>query len=104
MARNTEFRDYIVDDVLRDIPGITTKKVFSGWGVYKYRKIFALIIDGELYFKTNDKNIDEFKKRNSHPFTYNRKGKLVALGYWLLPEDIYGDDERLIEWIDRSLE
>lgn len=103
VSKNTEYRDYIVEDVLQGIPGITTKRVFSGWGVYKYRRIFGLIIDGEFYFKTNEKNIAEFKKRDSHTFVYNRKGKIVALGYWTLPDEIYGDDEMLLEWIERSV-
>ena len=103
MSRKQEYRDYIVIDVLRDIPGITTKKLFSGWGVYKYGRIFGIIIDDELYFKTNESNLKYFTKYGSHPFSFERQGKTVSLPYWTLPDAIFSDEEKLIEWIERSL-
>lgn len=90
-------------DVLRDIPGIASKKLFSGWGIYKYGKIFGIIIDDELYFKTNENNLKYFEENGSHPFSFSRQGKIVFLPYWTLPDEIFSDEGKLIEWIERSI-
>lgn len=90
-------------DVLRNIPGITTKKLFSGWGIYKFGRIFGIIIDDELYFKTNENNLKYFIDKGSHPFSFERLGKMVSLPYWTLPDEIFSDEEKLVEWIERSI-
>lgn len=103
MSRNKEFHDYIVFDVLKEISGISSRPMFSGWGIYKDGKIFALIIDGELFFKVNKNNQPEFKRRGSHPFSYSRNGKIVELSYWVLPDEILEDKKILAEWISKSI-
>ena len=103
MAKNRSFHDYLLYDVFREIPGITTKSMFSGWGIYLDRKIFGLIIDGELYFKLGKHKQKDFQQLGSHPFTYIRQGKEVALSYWTLPEEILNDPDLLLEWINTSI-
>ena len=100
MRRNKEFHDYIVYDAFKDIPGITSRPMFSGWGIYKDGKIFSLIIGGELYFKVSDKNRSEFEKSDSHPFVYPRKGKSITMSYWTLPDEILENKEILLVWIN----
>ena len=102
MARDQAFHEYIVGDVLREIPGITSRAMFGGWSLYKDGIIFALIADGELYFKVDDKNRADFEERGSHPFVYQHKGKSIAMSYWLLPEEILENREELSDWINRS--
>lgn len=36
--------------------------MFGGWAVYKNRVIFAIIVNGELYFKIEENNCAEFEK------------------------------------------
>ncbi len=62
MKRDNEFERYVVGDVLGGIPSITSKAMFSGYGIYKRGVIFAIIAEGELYFKVDDKTESEYKK------------------------------------------
>ncbi|HEY4497059.1 MAG TPA: TfoX/Sxy family protein [Candidatus Paceibacterota bacterium] len=105
MKKDKSFHDYIVHDILEGIPNISSKAMFSGWGIYKNGKIFAIITDGELYFSARGERGDEVKKYlenlGSHPFAYNRKGKLVTLSYWLAPEELFENREALYEFINK---
>jgi DNA transformation protein len=103
MSRNEEFHEYVMSDVFAGIPGITSRAMFGGWGIYKEGKIFAIIVEGELYFKVRDSNRSDFESRGSHPFTYENKGKKVTMSYWLLPEEIMENREALFDWVERSL-
>lgn len=97
------FHDYVMQDILAEIEGTTSRRMFSGYGIYLYGTIFGLIIDDELYFKVGENNIDDYKKLNSHPFTYhNKKGKEITMPYWIVPSEILEDKEKLKEWILKS--
>ncbi len=100
MKKSTEFQDYVVHDILGGIQGITSRAMFGGYGIYKNGKIFAIIVDGELYFKVDENTVPDFKKLGSSQFTYEKKdGKKYAMNYWLLPEEIMEDKEKLESWV-----
>lgn len=102
---SSDFHNYVMQDIFADIEGITSRKTFSGYGIYLYGTIFALIIDDELYFKVGEKNIEDYKKLNSHPFTYhNKKGKEIVMPYWTVPSEILEDKNRLYDWILKSVQ
>jgi DNA transformation protein len=99
-----EFHDYVMQDIFVDIEGITSRKMFSGYGIYLHGIIFGLIIDDELYFKVGENNINDYKRLNSHPFTYlNTKGKEIVMPYWIVPSEILEDNDALRELILNSV-
>ncbi|MBI5644609.1 TfoX/Sxy family protein [Candidatus Kaiserbacteria bacterium] len=102
MARDNEFHDYVMGDVLSDITEITSRAMFGGWGIYKDKKIFALIADGELFFKVGDSNRADYESRGSRPFQYTNNGKTYSMSYWLLPEEIMQDRDELVEWVEKA--
>jgi len=78
--------------------------MFSGHGIYKDGLIFAIIADGALYFKADEKAEPDFKKYGSEPFIYPMKnGKATTLSYWLLPEEIMEDREVFPDWVERAV-
>ena len=104
MARDDSFHEYIMNEVLAEIDGISSRPMFGGFGIYKDSVFFALIGDGELYFKVGDGNQADYKKHGSKPFVYTgHKGKDVTLSYWLLPEEIMENKNELIRWIDKAV-
>lgn len=103
--RDTSFHDYVVNDLFSDVPDITSKPMFGGWGVYRGGCIFAIISDGELYFKVDDTNRPEFAHmEESRIFSYEKQGKTQTISYWLVPEDVMEDRERLYELADLSVQ
>ena len=104
VQKDKSFHDYIVYDILGNLPGITSKAMFGGWAIYKGGTIFGIIAIGELYFKVDDKNRLEFEKLESHPFIYTKKdGKQIAMSYWLVPEEIIEDRDKLIVLVEQSV-
>ena len=105
MTKDSSYHDYIVYDILGDVPNITSKAMFGGWGLYKDGKIFGIIADGELYFKVGESNRKNFEELGSHSFVYAKKdGKEYSMSYWLVPEEVLEDKEKLFEFVERSAE
>jgi len=101
MKRNSEFHDYIVYDLLGDVAGVSSRAMFGGYGIYARGRIFAIIVGDELYFKGGAKNEEWFAEQGSHRFTYGKKdGKTYTMNYWLVPEEIMEDSEKLSAWVD----
>ncbi len=102
--RDAEFHRFVTFDLMGDIPGITSRSMFGGYGIYQHGNFFALIVDGELYFKVDDTTRGDYEKEGSHPFRYSAKDrKEVTLGYWTLPEKIMEDREALLDWVERAV-
>lgn len=96
---------YVINEVLRLVPDITSRAMFGGHGIYSRGSIIAVVIDGELYFKVGDANRAQFEQADSHPFTYQRKdGKEVAMSYWVLPEEVMTNAEQTAQWAEASYE
>lgn len=103
MPRDEGFHEYVMSDVFGDMPDIISRAMFGGWGIYKNGKIFAIITDGELYFKVGDSNRADYEKRGSKAFVYTMpNGKKTTMSYWLLPEEIMEDREQLESWIEKA--
>lgn len=100
------FHEYVMHDLFGDVPGITSKSMFGGYGIYKNGVIFAIITSGsELYFKVDDKLKKKFAKYDSRPFVYtgHKSRKPMEMSYWLLPEEVAEDRDKLMRWVDASV-
>ena len=105
MSKDLSFHDKVMTHLFQDIPGITSRAMFGGFGIYKDGYIFALIAENELYFKVDAENLHFFEKAKSNPFVYEKEGsKPTAMSYWLLPQEVRKDKKQLLEWIYRSVE
>ncbi|MCH8821713.1 TfoX/Sxy family protein [Patescibacteria group bacterium] len=104
MGKDDSFHDYVMMEVFRDIDGITSKHMFGGWGIYLDGVFFALIGDGQIFFKVDESNRSDYEKHGSKPFVYTgHKGKDVTLSYWELPAEIMEDRDELEKWIEKSV-
>ena len=92
------FTEYVLEQ-LEAFGGVTARRMFGGQGLFKGGLMFALIAEGELFFKVDDSNRPDFEAMKSQPFTYEKKeGKTASLSYWYVPEEIIEDSDDLKEW------
>lgn len=98
----TGFVDYIID-LLSDYGNITKRYMFGGCSLYLNKKIFAIIIDDELYFKADKATAEEFQELGSRPFTYKRGDKIIAMCYWYVPAEVIEDSDLLKICFNKSL-
>ncbi len=101
--KDQSFHDYVVSDLLGEIDGISSRAMFGGWGIYKDGLFFAIIINGELYFKVDETNRLDYEELGSHPFVYKQGEQKATMSYWLLPAEVQEDRDRLGEFVDRSV-
>lgn len=79
-----EYCDYILDQ-LAPLPGISAKRMFGGFGLFRQGLMFGIIIDDVLYYKTAASNRADYEAAGSEPFQYEAKKKTVTLSYWTVP-------------------
>lgn len=77
--------------------------MFGGHGIFLDGLMFALIADGVLYLKTDEKTVDDFISRGLGAFTYISKNKTISLSYHQAPEEVFEDDEEMRLWAGKAL-
>ncbi len=92
-----EYCDYILDQ-LAPLPGISAKRMFGGFGLFRQGLMFGIIIDDVLYYKTAAGNRAGFEAAGSEPFRYETKKRTVTLSYWTVPALALDDEDILLEW------
>ena len=82
-ARN-EFVAY-VQELMAGWAAVAARKMFGGYGLYREGLMFALIVEDELFFKTDADNVAQFERAGSHPFVYQSQTRIVQMSYWSAP-------------------
>jgi TfoX/Sxy family transcriptional regulator of competence genes len=77
MAPSADFLAFLTDQ-LHGLGTITTRRMFSGAGLYCDGLIFALILRDTLYFKVDDGNRQAYEAEWLEPFTYEASGTVAS--------------------------
>jgi DNA transformation protein len=103
MAPSADFLAFLKDQ-LHGLGSITTRRMFSGAGLYCDGMIFALILRDTLYFKVDDGNRQAYEAEGLDPFTYQARGKTVRIGsYWQVPERLFDEPDEMLDWARAAL-
>ncbi len=95
------FPDYVLEQ-LAAFGGVTLRPMFGGHGLFKGGVMFGLISNGELFFKIDDSNRPDFEAKKSQPFSYEARGRKIAMSYWFVPEDVIEDSGNLRDWATKA--
>lgn len=98
---DSEFVRYLMD-LLEPAGDITQTRMFGGYAIRKNGLAFALVFDGEVYFKVGESNKSDYLNIDSKPFTYTKKGKEIQISNWSIPEDILEEPAILMEYVAKS--
>jgi DNA transformation protein len=103
MAVSEDFLEFLRDQ-LRGLGHITTRRMFSGAGIYCDSVIFALLLRNVLHFKVDDSNRDAYEAERLEPFIYQSRGKAVRMeAYRRVPERLFDDPDEMLEWARGAL-
>lgn len=103
MAPSADFLEFLQDQ-LRGLGRIATRRMFSGAGLYCDGVIFALILRDTLYFKVDDGNRQAYEAEGLEPFTYEARGRTVRVGaYWQIPERLFDEPDEMLDWARGAL-
>ncbi len=104
MSAPSELVEMILD-LLAPWGGVTARRLFSGFGLYRDGIIFAIVIRDTFYLKVDERDRDAFVARGAARFTYDRKRRTVAMtGYYEAPPELFDDSEEMIRWCRRALD
>lgn len=98
-----EYIEYL-KEVFEQFGPIMARKMFGGYGIYNNGLMFALVADGVLYLKADEKNSDYFRNAGLDQFEYDKNGKVVKMSYYQAPDEIMEDREEAAVWARRSYE
>ena len=86
----------LVDD-LAAIPGISSKRMFGGVGIFAERTMFIIVDSaGRVFFRVNDATVGWFVEAGSE--------KHGRMPYWSVPESVLADQNQLEDWAQQALE
>lgn len=93
------FLDFVLDQ-LSSLKGIRARRMFGGYGLYAGDRFFGILYKDRLYFKTNEKTVQDYVSRGMTYFRPNPKQRLK--NYYEVPAEILEDGEELCEWARKS--
>ena len=90
-------------DMLSDWGGVSARRMFSGYGLFRQGAMFGLIARDTFYLRVDDRNRPDFAAAGSRVFTYRRDGREVELrGYMECPPDILEDPDEMLRWAKKA--
>jgi len=101
MPRHSQFVAFVVEQ-MAFVEGLRVRAMFGGHGVYQNDRMFAIIVDDRLYFKTDITTRDEFAAKGLSPFTYTARGKPVTLQYFEAPPEVFEEAQAMREWVRKA--
>jgi len=100
MAVTKEFTTYVLEQ-LRWLPAVTSRRMFSGVGLYSDGFFFALLAADTLYCKVDDSNRDDYVQRRMQAFMpFPDK---PSMNYYEVPAEVLEDAEELTRWAKKSV-
>ena len=96
MSKDSQISTEHLLEQLTTIKGVTSKRMFGGYGVFHDDKMFGLITaKGQRYFKATESTVSDYTDKGSE--------KHSRMPYYSIPEDIMEDDKLLITWAKKSI-
>ncbi|MCF8476249.1 MAG: TfoX/Sxy family protein [Pseudolabrys sp.] len=78
--------------------------MFGGAGLFSQGLMFGLVLDGQIFLKTDPGTVPAFEAEGCGPFGYDTKyGRRVLTSYWRLPERLYDEPDELAQWARTAL-
>jgi DNA transformation protein len=102
MAVQAQYLAYILEQ-LAGIPGLRSRRMFGGVGLYSGELFFGLIDDDTLFFKSDSSNAAEYIARGMPRFMPFPERPEAVMAYYQVPADIIEDAESLAGWARKSV-
>jgi DNA transformation protein len=98
-TKHDGFKDYVLDQ-LADLPGVTCRAMFGGYGLYLRNTFFGIIHKGRLYFKTDRMTAPRYRDRGMKPFKPTSRQTLK--NYYEVPVEVLEAADDLTTWASQA--
>jgi DNA transformation protein len=94
-----------VQEALEPIGVVTMRRMMGGATLYLDGTIFAILDEGELWFKADDETNAIWDEAGSERFSVTFKdGRVDTMNYRRAPSDVYDDAEAMQHWAGLAVE
>jgi DNA transformation protein len=94
-----------VQEALEPLGGVTMRKMMGGATLYLDGIIFGILVDGELWLKSDADADPIWDAVSRDRFTVTFKdGTVDSMNYRRAPSDVYDDAEAMQKWVSVSVE
>ena len=101
MAISKQFVEYVIEQ-LQGLERLTSRRMFSGVGLYSDGLFFGLLYHERLYFRTDDTTRPEYEARGSEGFRPRPNIKRMKMRYYTVPAEVLEDAEELVKWARKA--
>lgn len=100
MPRSDDFDLWVLDQ-LAQLPGITSRAMFGGRGLYAGGLFFGILYKGCLYFHTDERTRPAYVAAGSGPFRPNSRQQLK--NYYEVPGEVLENPGQLAAWATAAI-
>ena len=102
MAVSSDFLAYVLDQ-LAGLGAVSSRRMFSGAGLYCDEFFFGLIAQDVLYLRVDDSNRADYTTRGMGAFRPYADRPQLSMSYYEVPAEVLEDPAELISWARRSV-
>jgi DNA transformation protein len=97
------FKEFVMDQ-LDALPELRAQAMFGGHGFYQADKFFGILMDGRLYFKTDEQSRVAYAERGMEPFIYEKARRTMTMNYFEVPPDVLENRDEFVIWARRAVQ
>ena len=103
MTASATYAEFLREQ-LAPLGRVSMRRMFGKTGVFCDGVMFAMVTDNTLYFRVDDENREIFKEAEAFPpLNYAKKGAMIDLSFWRVPERLFDEPDELIIWAQAAL-
>ena len=87
---------------LQQVPAVTCRSMFGGFGLYSGASFFGIIADHQLFFKTDAATRSAYLAAGTGYFQPTPKQALK--NYYAVPADVLEDQTLLVQWANTAID
>ena len=94
-----------VEEALEPLGRVSMRRMMGAAVLYLDGTVFAVLDDGELWFKADAASAAIWDEAGCERFTFTAKnGRVETMNYRRAPSDVYDDAEAMQRWAQLALE
>ena len=101
MPKSSPFVEHLLE-LCEPLSGVTAKRMFGGYGLFRNGLMFGLVGDDQFYLKTDEQSRGDFVARGLEPFVYLKDGKPMPISYYQAPGEALDDPDAMVEWAEKA--
>ncbi|MFO1158870.1 MAG: TfoX/Sxy family protein [Reyranellaceae bacterium] len=103
MVASASFAEFLREQ-LAPLGHITMRRMFGKTGVFCEGVMLGIVTEDTLYVRVDSHNRATFKEaESSPPLNYAKKGSLIDLAFWCVPERLIDEPDELVTWARAAL-